>query len=170
MLSEYACNDNTGARVSRAVFSGLPECTRAEKSRDVHFACALAAVKSHCFRYWSTRAKSARRAENTIARIAPCTTHIMHIRTLRAYMRCAMRAYPNMKSSYTIHYVLGFVLPGSQRLPTLASSVPYSLCPSSFQPSTSSEPREPTVREHENTNSNAYRRILPHLLHFINGF
>lgn len=41
VLSEYACNDNNVARVSRVVFSGLPECTRAKESRDVHFARAL---------------------------------------------------------------------------------------------------------------------------------
>lgn len=70
--------------------------SRGGEPRGVHFARALAAVKSHCFRYWNTRderrERGERRAENTIARVAPRTTRIMHTRTYtRVYTTCYKR-------------------------------------------------------------------------------
>jgi len=69
---------------------------------------------------------------------------------------------------YTIHYVLRFVLRGSLRRRSYStpSSLPHSLCPPSLL--------SPLIVLSANTRTREYKciygRILPHLLHFINGF
>lgn len=133
------CLGNTRVTIiaSRAVYScikkatcgflvGPLECTRPEEeSHGVHFARALVAVKSHCFRYCEyERTDAARRAENTIARIAR--------HAYNAYMHIRICIYVYVLCAHTLHgehlhnprYVLRFVLCGSLRLPAL-SPLPY---------------------------------------------
>lgn len=169
------CLGNTRVTIiaSRAVYSCIKkatcgflvaplECTRPEEeSHGVHFARALVAVKSHCFRYCEyERTDAARRAGNTIARIARHAYNAyMHIR-ICIYTKCYARI-PYMGSIYTIHvmYCVSCYAARCVYLHSLLFRIPLCSLLSIL-----------LFASYINTNTHTYRRISLRSLHFINGF